>query len=81
MVFKKKPGDKAVEPATPATPIVDMPKTSAFSIEKDKGLWKLIISEIQDSKVISRKVIDCENRAHALERFKIKFAETYFIGR
>lgn len=91
MPFKKgwSKKDKASESkptAIPATDLklpvsIELPKTAAFSVEKEKGLWKLVISEIQGDKVVSKKVIDCENRAHALERFKIKFAEQYFIGR
>ena len=83
MPFKKKDKTKVDAPAvvTPVIPTIESPKVIAFSVEKDKGLWRLVLSELQDSKVVGRKVIECENRAHALERFKIKFAELYFIGR
>lgn len=91
MVFKKgwSKKDKAPESKPAAIPAADLKlpptaelsKTIAFSVEREKGLWKLVISELQGDKVVSRKVTDCENRSHALERFKIKFAEQYFIGK
>lgn len=80
----KKPEVKTetIAPAVaPIVPVVESPKFISFYIEKEKGLWRLNLVELQDNKVISKKTFECENKAHALEKFKIKFAETYFIGK
>lgn len=89
MVFKKgwNKKDKATEAKVEVASVEvvtitpEQPKVTNFSIEKDKGLWRLVVSEVQGDKVTGRKVIECENKAHALEKFKIKFAEHYFLGK
>jgi hypothetical protein len=62
--------------ATVASPII-----KAFYIEKEKGVWRFIMADLQDDKVIAKKVKECDNKAIALENFKIQFAMTYFFGK
>lgn len=83
MVFKKdwkktketKAETKSEETIKSASPI-----HKAFYIEKEKGVWRLVIADIQDDKVISKNVQECDNKALSLENFKIKFAKAYYFG-
>lgn len=85
MAFKKgdKPKGKASEIKSPEelklVPV--SPVHKSFYIEKTNGTWKLVIADVQDDKIISRKIKDCDNKAVALETFKIEFAMLYFFGK
>lgn len=72
----KKEPEKTEAPVESTSPIY-----KAFHVEKDKGLWRLVISDIQDGKILKQQILESENRALALERFKIKFSDAYFIGK
>jgi len=80
MVFK--PKQKAAKPETIKEETIksDSPIHKAFYIEKENGSWNLVIADIQDDKIISKKVKVCDNKALSLENFKIRFAETYYFG-
>ena len=83
MPFKKKTPKKEPEKTEDKlTPVVSQsPVYKAFHIEREKGLWKLIISDVQDGKIVKQQVLEAENKALALERFKIKFTDIYFFGK
>jgi hypothetical protein len=53
----------------------------AFYIEKEKGVWRLIIADVEDDKLVNKKIKVADNKALALEYFKIAFAKHYFFGR
>lgn len=79
---EKKPEVKVEAPvAAPLAPVVESPKYTTFYIERIKGIWNFNLIQIQDDKVISKKSTECMNKDHALEKFKISFAQTYFLGK
>lgn len=83
MPFKKKEKPVATTSSAPAkeeTTKSTSPIAKAFYIEKEKGMWRLVIADIQDDKVISKKVKECDNKALSLENFKIEFARLYYFG-
>lgn len=85
MAFKKgdKPKGKTSEVKALEVPtlVPESPKHIAFYIEKTNGTWKFIIATIQDDKIISKKVKECDNKAVALETYKIEFSMHYFFGK
>jgi len=88
MVFKPGWKKKALEAKIAAetkveiTPAVSVsPIVKAFYIEKEKGVWRLVIADIQDDKVIKKQVKECENKAISLEAFKMAFARLYYFGK
>lgn len=93
MVFKKgwskvakDAKDKADKAAAetinpPETKAPESPIAKAFYIEKEKGKWRMVIADIQDDKVISRQIKECDNKGMSLETFKIAFAKHYYFGR
>lgn len=70
---------KAEVTVLPVAPAVALPK--AFYIEKEKGNWKLVICDVDGDKLINKKVKDSDNKALALEYFKIQFARHYYFGK
>jgi hypothetical protein len=60
---------------------VQLPIAKAFYIEKEKGIWRLIIADIQGDKIVARKIKECENKAICLESFKIAFSTEYYFGK
>jgi hypothetical protein len=72
----KAPEVKEEVVVTPALPIA-----KAFYIEKEKGIWRLVIADIQGDKVIARKIKECDNKAISLESFKIAFSTEYYFGK
>lgn len=81
--WNKKNKEVKTETKTEETPsaVSLSPIFKAFWIEKDKGFWRLVIADIQDDKVISKKIRECENKAMSLEAFKIAFSETFYFGK
>ena len=79
----KKPEEKKSEVVTPIAasviPPVKLPK--AFYIEKEKGVWRLIIAEVDGDKIINKKIKECDNKALSLENFKIEFGRHYYFGK
>jgi len=82
MPFVKKP-KKEVKTEVVKETVVEStsPIHSAFYIEKDKGVWTLVIAQIQDDKVISKKLKPADSKALSLEYFKIAFAKLFYFGR
>ena len=78
---KKSKEKKTVEVKKEETKSPESPVHKAFYIMKDKGTWNLVMADLQDDKVISKKVKDCENKALSLENFKIEFARFYYFGK
>lgn len=74
MAVKKTPEKKPEEKST-------SPIHKAFYIEKVAGLWRFVIADIQDDKIISKVIKEDANKSLSLERFKIMFAKTYYFGR
>jgi len=68
--------DNNTETLPPPSPIA-----KAFYIEKEKGIWRLVIADIQDDKVIKKQIKECENKAISLESFKMAFARLYYFGK
>jgi hypothetical protein len=71
---------KKTEEVKPVTP----PKTpiKAFGVERtEKGLWVLHIYDVVDGKIVGVTTSEADNKALALENFKIKFSKLYFFGR
>lgn len=57
------------------------PIHKAFYIEKVNGLWRFVMADIQDDKVINKVIKEDQNKALSLERFRIEFAKLHYFGK
>lgn len=75
----KKPSDKKSEEKTEEKS--SSPIHKAFYVEKVNGLWRFVIADIQDDKILDRVIKEDQNKALSLERFRIEFAKMYYFGK